>query len=67
MKYKGLIKKSRTFDALALLTVLDAVFLAFMAYGADLVSPKDYAIISMLGKGILAYLRLKTTTPIGSK
>ena len=67
MKYNGLIKKSRTFDALALLTILDTVFLAFLTSGTALVSPETYAIISIAGKGLLAVLRALTTGPVGQK
>lgn len=67
MKYTGVIKKSRTFDALALLTIFDTVFLAFLVSGTALVSPETYAIISIVGKGLLTALRLATTGPVGQK
>lgn len=67
MKYKGIIKQSRTFDALAILTLLDVLFVAFLANGQALTTPETYATISIVGKVVLTGLRITTTGPIGQK
>lgn len=67
MKYKGIIKQSRTFDAIAILTLLDVLFVAFLANGSALTTPETYATISIVGKVGLAALRMVTTGPVGQK
>lgn len=63
-----LIKGSRTLTLLALLCILDACFAVFVEQWTNLgVTPARYAAVSILMKGILAYLRFVTTTPVGGK
>lgn len=69
MKYQGVIKKSRTLDLAALQVVIDAGFLAFMAYSPEQLglSVPVYFGIRVLLSAILAYLRFRTTGPVGEK
>jgi len=67
--YKGIIKGSRTLDAVALAGMLDAAMLGMLAY-----SPQDWGVsVPLYGAvrialGILqAWLRFQTTTPVGEK
>lgn len=69
MKYKGIIKKSRTLDLAAASVVIDAASLGFLAY-----SPQQLNITIPIYMGIRialtalqAYLRFKTSKPIGKK
>lgn len=69
MNYEGVIKKSRTLDLAALSSILDAVAPVVL-----ILNPQDigvtalgYAGIRMAINGLQAYLRFKTTTPIGDK
>ena len=69
MKYNGAIKGSRTLDLAAVSQVVDAVALGFLAYSPEQIgiSIPIYAAIRMGINGLQAYLRFKTTTPVGGK
>ena len=62
MAYKGIIAGSRTFDALAMMTVMTAVqpLLMDTLTGFNL-SPKWVSLTNILFIGYLAYLRTQTT------
>ena len=66
--YNGLIKGSRTLDALALYSFLSVMFpvaVEFLpALGADI---KHMAAFNLIMNMALWYLRMKTTTPVGQK
>ena len=69
MEYNGLIKGSRTLDVAALSVIIDAISLGFLAY-----SPEQLGIAIPIYMGIRialtafqAYLRFKTTGPVGEK
>lgn len=67
--YEGVIKKSRTLDLIALSMILDAVALGFLAYTPDQlgVAVPVYAAVRILVTATQAYLRFKTTGPVGEK
>lgn len=68
MQYEGIIKKSRTFDALAAFTILTAVQpLAMDVLTQFELSPKWIGLTNLVMIGLLAYLRFKTTGPVGDK
>lgn len=68
MKYKGVIKKSRTLDVLALFTVLTAVQpLAMDVLAGFGLSPKWVGLSNLVMIAVLAYLRFRTTGPVGEK
>lgn len=67
MTYQGLINKSRTLDALAILAMLNAVYPAVMEALPEYLKPGTISIINVLYVGLLAYLRYKTTGPVGAK
>ena len=67
MKYKGLIKKSRTLDLAAFSGMLDAVALSFLAF-----SPEQLGVTVLLyaaARGAVTalqfYVRFKTNGPVG--
>ena len=66
--YKGVIKKSRTFDALAIFTILTAVQPIIMdTLEQFAISPKWVSLTNLAMIGVLAFLRVKTTGPVGEK
>lgn len=69
MLYQGLIKKSRTLDLAAVSQMVDAAALGFLAYQpADLgITIPVYAGIRIAVNVLQAYLRFKTTGPVGQK
>lgn len=67
--YNGIIKKSRTLDLVALGTVVDGAGLGFLAYSPEqwgLTIPV-YAAIRMALNGLSAWIRFKTSGPVGVK
>jgi hypothetical protein len=69
MSYSGFIKGSRTLDIIAIQSIVDAISLGFLAYSPEQwhISIPIYGIIR-IGFGVLsAWLRFKTSTPIGAK
>lgn len=69
MKYQGIIKKSRTYDSIALSQIVDAVALGFLTYSPEqlgLTIPV-YAAIRIGLNVTQAVLRNKTTGPVGDK
>lgn len=68
MKYTGLIKGSRTLDTLAIFTVLTALQPMAMDLLTQFeISPKWVSLANFVLIGFLAYLRFKTTGPVGDK
>lgn len=69
MQYQGVIKKSRTLDLAALSTVLDAVAPILVLYSPEQIglTIPAYMAVRMAINGLSAYLRLKTTGPVGEK
>jgi len=69
MKYEGVIKKSRTLDLAALQTMIDAGFLAFMAYTPEQlgVTVPTFFGVRVAFSVLQAYLRFRTTGPVGGK
>lgn len=66
--YNGMIKGSRTYDALAVFTILTALQpLAMDLLTQFSLSPKWVSLANFIMIGILAYLRFKTTGPVGGK
>lgn len=67
MKYKGIIFGSRTYDITALSGMLDAGALAFLAYAPDQlgITVPVYAVIRAAITMLQAYIRAKTTGPVG--
>jgi hypothetical protein len=65
MKYKGIIKKSRTYDYAALLAVFGAV-LQTMPAMQDILAD-NYGIAFMAVSVVVAFLRHKTTGAVGAK
>lgn len=66
--YDGMIKGSRTFDALAVFTILSVLQpLAMDVLTQWSFSPKWVSLANFVMIGILAYLRFKTTGPVGEK
>ncbi len=64
MQYQGITKKSRTLDLAGLLAVLGAVQVAL----PDLALPPQYnGIVTMIVGVLVAFLRFKTTGPVGEK
>ena len=64
MKYKGFINKSRTYDFAAFIAILTAV----QQYVPQLELSKN--VITLIGMGIagmVAWLRKKSTGPVGEK
>ena len=69
MKYQGIIKQSRTLDLAMLSSVLDAIALGFLAYSPEQlgITIPMYAGIRVAINALQAYLRFKTTGPVGVK
>ena len=68
MAYKGLIKESRTYDALALMGVMTAIQPLLMdTLSSFEMSPKLSSLTNLFFIAYLAYLRSKTTGPVGDK
>lgn len=68
MKYEGFVKKSRTLDLLLLLMLLDVVYAGVLEQATALgINQHWYALISIIGKAVLVYLRFQTTTAVGDK
>lgn len=69
MQYKGLIKGSRTLDVAALSVVIDAASLGFLAYSPEQlgIGILLYMAIRIALTALQAYLRFKTTGPVGEK
>ena len=66
--YNGVIKGSRTLDALAVFSILTALQpLAMDLLTQFALSPKWVSLINFVMIGILAYLRFKTTAPVGGQ
>jgi hypothetical protein len=65
MKYKGIIKKSRTYDYAALLAVFGAV-LQSLPMLQDMLEG-HYGVVFMVVSMIVAFLRHKTSGPVGAK
>lgn len=69
MEYKGVIKGSRTLDVAAISVIVDAVSLAFLAYSPEQlgIAIPIYMAIRIALTSFQAYLRFKTTGPVGEK
>lgn len=66
--YNGVIKKSRTLDAAAVLTFCNAMFPVLQTYLPELgLTAKEMAVFNIVGMGVMAYLRFVTTGPVGEK
>lgn len=67
--YNGVIKGSRTLDIAALSVVIDAMSLGFLAYSPEQlgIAIPIYMAIRIALTATQAYLRFKTTGPIGDK
>ena len=65
MKYKGIIKKSRTYDYAALLAIA-AVVLQTLPFLQDKLAG-NYGYVFMGVSVVVAFLRHKTTGPAGAK
>lgn len=68
-KYKGFIKKSRTYDSIALSQLIDVIAPIYM-----MLKPEDlgisivaYAVIRIIINFAQVRLRAKTTGPVGQK
>ena len=68
MEYKGLVKKSRTFDTLIAFTILTATQPLLMETLTQFnLSQKWVSLTNLIFIGYLAYLRMKTTGTPGSE
>jgi len=68
MTYQGIIKKSRTLDAVALLGICNLMFPVLQTYLPQLgLTTQQMAVFNILGMGLMAYLRFVTTGPVGEK
>ncbi len=68
MAYNGLIRGSRTYDALAMMTVMTAVQpLLFDMLPMWGLSPKWVSLTNVLFIGWLAWLRMQTTGAMGTE
>lgn len=67
MKYKGIVKKSRTLDLIVISGLLDTAALGFLAYSPEQLglTVPIYAVIRIVVTMLQFYLRFKTTGPIG--
>jgi len=65
MKYRGIVKRSRTLDAAVLVAVLGAVELNFPLL-QDMLG-EWYGVSYIFIAGLMAYLRFVTTGPVGQK
>jgi Mg2+/citrate symporter len=68
MRYQGVIKKSRTLDAAAALAFVNAVFPVLQtnlpAFG---LTTQEMAAVNIIGAAVIAFLRFRTTGPVGEK
>ena len=69
MAYNGITKGSRSLDLALVSQVIDAGVLGFMAYSPEQlgVAVPIYAGVRTALNMLQAYLRFKTTTPVGEK
>ena len=69
MAYGGIIKKSRTLDLAAVSVIVDAASLGFLAYSPEQlgIGIPIYMGLRILLTGVAAYLRFKTSGPVGEK
>ena len=69
MKYKGCIKKSRTYDSIALAGMLDVTAAAFILYTPEQlgIAVPAYLGIRILLGCLQVYFRRDTTGPVGEK
>ena len=69
MEYNGVIKGSRTLDVAALSVVIDAASLGFLAYSPEQlgIAIPAYMALRISITALQAYLRFKTTSPVGEK
>jgi hypothetical protein len=65
-KYDGLIKQSRTLD-LAALTAIVGTLVVTLPQLQAIITPEVYGIAFVVLSVVQAWLRSKTTTPIGQK
>lgn len=66
IKYNGIIKKSRTLDKAALVSMVGTA-LALLPQLQSLITPKEFGIALVVLSLWDAYLRAKTSTPLGQK
>ncbi len=66
-KYRGIIKRSRTYDLSALSQVIDTIGPVLIMYQPDQlgISIPVYMAIRLAVNGLAAYLRAKTIGPVG--
>ena len=69
MTYNGLINKSRTLDLAALSTVVDAIAPVIVMFDPEQlgITVAAYMVIRMGLNALAAWLRYKTTGPVGQK
>lgn len=68
MNYQGVIKKSRTLDVLAIYAIIESVLMAAQDELSNLgITGQAQSIVRLVMIGFLAYLRIKTTGPVGEK
>lgn len=69
MNYQGVVLKSRTLDLAMFSQIVDAVSLGFLAYSPEQlgIAIPVYAALRVGLNVTAAYLRFKTTTPVGEK
>ena len=68
MAYKGIVKKSRTYDVLVLFTVLTAVQPLLMdTLQQFALSQKWVSLTNLVFIGWMAYVRMKTTGAVGTE
>ena len=68
MAYKGIVKKSRTYDVLILFTVMTAVQPFLMdTLQQFALSQKWVSLTNLLFIGWMAYIRMKTTGAVGTE
>ena len=69
MEYKGVIKNSRTLDLTAFSQIIDTIAPVFVLYAPEQlgITIPAYMAIRMGLNGLSAYLRFKTTAPVGEK
>ena len=67
MTYQGLINKSRTLDALAVLALLNAMYPPIMDLLEKTADPVEIAWFNVAYTALLAVLRYKTRGPVGDK
>lgn len=69
MKYKGMIKGSRTLDLTMVSQVLDAAAAPILLYNPEQlgVTVPAYLVVRIIINSLQAYLRFKTSTAVGEK